>query len=169
MPHLCDKMRRLTSKDTIVQRKVCSPSPNFYAISQKNPLPQQAESSIARDRPLSPQYRESMASMEGFLTDHQRALNLVQLFSHSGSGQRSFVWEQNGQSKVTLQNGFGSHQSIQDVQSTRMYGSLMPTPLAAVNDCIRQLQLLKAGPSVPSMSNLLPLNPAFLGGSNLNF
>jgi len=41
MPHLCDKLRRLTNKDTIPKRKKGEeePSPDFYALSESFPLP----------------------------------------------------------------------------------------------------------------------------------
>ena len=41
MPHLCDKLRRLTNKDTVPKRKKGEeqPSPDFYALSESFPLP----------------------------------------------------------------------------------------------------------------------------------
>jgi hypothetical protein len=41
MPHLCDKMRRLTTKDLGKRKKVeDGPTPDFYALSRENPLPE---------------------------------------------------------------------------------------------------------------------------------
>ena len=41
MPHLCDKMRRLTTKDLSKKKKMeDGPTPDFYALSRENPLPE---------------------------------------------------------------------------------------------------------------------------------
>ncbi|CAB9503533.1 shock factor protein 4 [Seminavis robusta] len=41
MPHLCDKMRRLTTKDLSKKKKMeDGPTPDFYALSRDNPLPE---------------------------------------------------------------------------------------------------------------------------------
>lgn len=41
MAHLCDKMRRLTTKDLSKKKKMeDGPTPDFYALSQDNPLPE---------------------------------------------------------------------------------------------------------------------------------
>jgi hypothetical protein len=44
MPHLCDKMRRLTTKDIAGKRKNKSeeehPTPDFYTLARDNPLPE---------------------------------------------------------------------------------------------------------------------------------
>lgn len=44
MPHLCDKMRRLTTKDLGKRKKTSEgePTPDFYKLSQENPLPESA-------------------------------------------------------------------------------------------------------------------------------
>ncbi len=41
MPHLCDKMRRLTSKDISKRKKMEEePAPDFYSLSRRSPLPE---------------------------------------------------------------------------------------------------------------------------------
>jgi len=41
MPHLCDKMRRLTTKDLSKKKKMeDGPTPDFYALSRDKPLPE---------------------------------------------------------------------------------------------------------------------------------
>lgn len=42
MPHLCEKMRRLTTKDLGKKKKIeqDGPTPDFYALSRENPLPE---------------------------------------------------------------------------------------------------------------------------------
>lgn len=43
IPYLCEKMRRLTNKDTAARKKLeDEPAPNFYAFSRSHPLPENA-------------------------------------------------------------------------------------------------------------------------------
>lgn len=49
MPHLLGQMRRLTTKDISKQKKPEEePSPDFYVMSQRNPLPDSTGSSVAK-------------------------------------------------------------------------------------------------------------------------
>eukprot|EP00545_Synedropsis_sp_CCMP1620_P007059 CAMPEP_0119015168 /NCGR_PEP_ID=MMETSP1176-20130426/10591_1 /TAXON_ID=265551 /ORGANISM="Synedropsis recta cf, Strain CCMP1620" /LENGTH=421 /DNA_ID=CAMNT_0006968437 /DNA_START=48 /DNA_END=1313 /DNA_ORIENTATION=+ len=67
MPHLCDKMRRLTSKDATSRKKnEEEPAPDFYALSCTNPLP---------EAPIAPDVSKSVttAATGGSLFDMETA------------------------------------------------------------------------------------------------
>lgn len=107
MPHLCDKMRRLTTKDLSKKKKMeDGPTPDFYALSRENPLP---ESTPVPTTTLTPPAIAAAgragadlanADMELALLERRRAdifnrMNL--LASSNGMGPNAFASAQLGQ------------------------------------------------------------------------
>ena len=86
MPHLCDKMRRLTAKD-IAKRKEMEdePAPDFYAFSRQHPVPEGTSSSSVHNqasplvRATSPQNAAAAAELELALLERHRAAMLERL------------------------------------------------------------------------------------------
>ena len=74
MPHLCEKMRRLTSKDAGARKKAEEErTPDFQAISRKHPIP---EGSVIKDYPG--------VSEASFMTRRAQMLQQVDLMAGSG-------------------------------------------------------------------------------------
>lgn len=97
MPHLCDKMRRLTTKDLSKKKKMeDGPTPDFYALSRENPLP---ESTPVPTTTLTPPAIAAAgrpggdlanADVELALLERRRAdiFNRMNLLASNGMGQQ---------------------------------------------------------------------------------
>ena len=87
LPHLCDKMRRLTSKDVQQQKKATAEedsTPDFYTISKDNPLPE------SNQTPLSKKIEDETAIQRGRLEHlHPTSSPLARSVSLGTSQQKS--------------------------------------------------------------------------------
>jgi hypothetical protein len=124
MPHLCDKMRRLTTKDLSKKKKMeDGPTPDFYALSRDNPLP---ESTPVPTTTLTPSAIIAAsragsglanADVELALLERRRAdifnrMNL--LASSNGMGQGGFIGGFQGQQLGQQFGGMGQQFGQQD-------------------------------------------------------
>jgi hypothetical protein len=124
MPHLCDKMRRLTTKDLSKKKKMeDGPTPDFYALSRDNPLP---ESTPVPTTTLTPPAIAAAgragsdlasADVELALLERRRAdifnrMNL--LASSNGMGQGGFIGGFQGQQLGQQFGGMGQQFGQQD-------------------------------------------------------
>lgn len=87
MPHLCEKMRRLTNKDTAARKKhEDEPAPDFYALSRAYPLPDTAPvAPTMRQNPSRQASTQGLLDMETALLERRRAdlLDRVNLLASS--------------------------------------------------------------------------------------
>jgi hypothetical protein len=185
MPHLCHKMRRLTSKDAAARKKnEEDPAPNFYALSRENPLPAYIDpttTTIAME-PIQSQQQQQGGDhfdLEALLADRRRTSGLANLFAGAGAGfGANLLMNQQG----ALQESLQKLQNLQNVNMNgRFYGNLMPTPLMNGGGPMQQLKQLNAGAQCPDMAQLFSMNNAamnnvammghgqLLGGGPLNF
>lgn len=120
MPHLCDKMRRLTSKDISKRKNVEEePAPDFYSMSRRNPLPENASTNStappqAPTTVLLAQGPGSFAEVELALLERRRADILERMnslasknslgSSHMSSGLPSSLLAKNPFANPCLKN-----------------------------------------------------------------
>ena len=178
MPHLCEKMKRLTSKDAVSRGKNGdAQAPNFYELSRTNPLPG-LECKPAANHQLSnlTQNRSDLLEMGNFIADRRRAIGLASLFLDSGaasgmSGGGGFTMLQgSGQGGGWGQSGLNSLQNFQNVNAGLLYGgNLMSPSLSAMGEHLRRMQILKSGSNGQELAKLMAMNMAFPDGMNMNF
>jgi hypothetical protein len=176
MPHLCEEMRRLTSKDAVARKKNDDDlAPNFYELSRKNPLPVEENNSVATVASKPNQNVADLLEMESFIADRRRAIGLASLFLDSGAGAvggSGFSMHQGIQRGGGWQNGSIGLQNFQNVNAGLLYGNLMPSSLSTMSDHIRRLQVLNSGSNGQELAKLMSTsrtNIAFSEGANFNF
>ena len=189
MPHLCEKMRRLTSKDAASRKKnEDGLAPNFYELSQSNPLPdddrerereRERERKPAANEPTIPTRNGSadLLGMEKFIADQRRAIGLASLFMDQNAGGIGGRVGAFSMHQVANRQGGGWHSGLSSLQSLQnantaalLYGHLMPPPsLSAMSEHMRRLQILKSGANSQELAKLMSMNMAFPEGVNFNF
>jgi hypothetical protein len=176
MPHLCEKMRRLTTKDIGKRKKLDDePTPDFYSMSRENPLPESAPIAAA-PRGLSAVPRPNgapssgLAEVELALLERRRAdlLDRINLLASSNALRQDAVAASLGRQDGGLNNNLGSFlggngsnlsngnnqslQSMQNMQNMQNNAALN----AMGNNQALQRQLMAAG-RLPN-GNVAPLS-----------
>jgi hypothetical protein len=65
LPHICNKMRRLTSKDEDRVKNEDAPTPDFYSLSRANPLPSDSKTSAKQTLAAAPVVPSSVGPILG--------------------------------------------------------------------------------------------------------
>jgi hypothetical protein len=65
LPHICNKMRRLTSKDEDRVKNEDAPTPDFYSLSRANPLPSDSKTSANKTLAANPVLPSSVGPVLG--------------------------------------------------------------------------------------------------------
>mmetsp|Transcript_4728 Transcript_4728/g.10648 ORF Transcript_4728/g.10648 Transcript_4728/m.10648 type:complete len:203 (+) Transcript_4728:687-1295(+) len=169
MPHLCEKMRRLTNKDTASRKKTEEePAPDFYALSRLYPLPDATPvPSASRPNAQRQAPSQGILDVETALLERRRAdiLDRVNLLASSGAlrpdALASLSMPQGGLAPNALQQS--ALQGTQGILRPGMMfdglgGSSAPAP------CPTTLQqLFGARQANPDMAQLLAMNNAGMG------
>eukprot|EP00541_Cyclophora_tenuis_P008882 CAMPEP_0116570398 /NCGR_PEP_ID=MMETSP0397-20121206/16918_1 /TAXON_ID=216820 /ORGANISM="Cyclophora tenuis, Strain ECT3854" /LENGTH=219 /DNA_ID=CAMNT_0004098251 /DNA_START=247 /DNA_END=906 /DNA_ORIENTATION=- len=158
MPHLCEKMRRLTNKDTAAKKKAeDEPAPDFYALSRVYPLPDSAPPRPNPVRATAPPPGLLDAHMETALLERRRAdlLERVNLLAASSNALRpdaltSFSMSQGGASML---------------RPGMMFDHGLPSAAPpAPQQALQQLLARQAG---PDMAQILAMNNAGMGAPGM--
>lgn len=174
MPHLCDRMRRLTSKDTAARKKLEeNPAPDFYALSRENPLPK----AIAAVPDLAPKAQaapssSSMFDMEQALMFNRQSAGIANLL-----GPNHTAFNPSSIHQMTTQTGGLQGVGLQNLQQSLMQQQqAFPNPMPGANALsnfqgLGNLQsslsgLQNAGSLYPGMSSMMPTAMAPAPSSN---
>ena len=159
MPHLCDKMRRLTTKDLSKKKKMeDGPTPDFYALSRDNPLPESTPVPTATLTPgvmAAGRTGTASADVELALLERRRAdiFNRMNLMNNMNGMQQQMQQMQQG--------GFG--QVGPTAQMGQQDGSGMQQPMN--NPSLMAAAALSLGNNGrPNAINQAALQQQMLGG-----
>ena len=171
IPHLCEKMKRLTSKDAVSRTKNDDgQGPNFYELSRTNPLPEQECKPVAIQPSNLTQTERDLIELQSVISGRRQAIDLGNLFLDSSAARArtggGFTMPQrNGQAGGWLQSALSSLQNTQNVNAGLLYGgNLMSPSLSAMGEHMRRMQILKSGTDGQKIAMLTSLNMAFSGG-----
>lgn len=161
MPHLCDKMRRLTTKDLSKRKKMDDgPTPDFYALSRENPLP---ESTPVPTTTLTPPAIAAgrtgadlaNADVELALLERRRAdiFNRMNLLASSNGGMNGMNGMQQQMQQMQQQGGYGGGGGQLGQQQDMNNNSLMAAAALSLGNNGR-----------PNSMNAAALQQQMLGG-----